>query len=155
MAKLSKLKHLRKTDGARVKRRKRLKAFLADEATRLNATATPVTFTATNGTETLSAAAHGLSTGDPIRVVNAGGALPAPLVTATDYYAIRTGTGTFQLATTRANALRGTAINLTTDGTGTNSFTRRATTQRLLDEMRGPPVISARRLRAATDIDNL
>lgn len=41
----------------------------------------------------------------------------------TTYYIIRTGNLTFSLATTLANALAGTAIALSSDGTGTQTFT--------------------------------
>jgi len=49
--------------------------------------------------------------------------LPAPLATATDYYVIRMSDGTFELATTYANALVGTQINITDAGTGTHTIT--------------------------------
>lgn len=49
--------------------------------------------------------------------------LPAPLATATDYYVIRMSDGTFELATTYANALTGTQINITDAGTGTHTIT--------------------------------
>jgi len=49
--------------------------------------------------------------------------LPAPLATATDYYVIRMSDGTFELATTYANALAGTQINITDAGTGTHTIT--------------------------------
>jgi len=49
--------------------------------------------------------------------------LPAPLATATDYYVIRVSDTTFKLATTYANAVAGTAINITTTGTGTHTIT--------------------------------
>lgn len=49
--------------------------------------------------------------------------LPAPLATATDYYVIRVSDTTFKLATSYANAIAGTAINLTTTGTGTHTVT--------------------------------
>jgi hypothetical protein len=78
-------------------------------------------FTAANGTDTLTATAHGWSTGDLVRVSNSGGGLPAPLVAATNYYTIRTGANTFKLATTQALAVAGTPIDLTTDGTGTQT----------------------------------
>jgi hypothetical protein len=49
--------------------------------------------------------------------------LPAPLATATDYYVIKATDSTFKLATTYANAVAGTAINITTTGTGTHTIT--------------------------------
>jgi hypothetical protein len=79
------------------------------------------TFTAANATDTITATAHGMYTGDLVRVSNAGGGLPAPLAAGTDYFLIRTGANTAKLATTRALAVAGTAIDLTTDGTGTQT----------------------------------
>jgi len=50
--------------------------------------------------------------------------LPAPLAIATDYYVIKVTDTTFKLATTYANAIAGTAINITTTGTGTHTMSR-------------------------------
>ena len=61
----------------------------------------------TNGTGTQSATA--IDTGQ----------FPAPLAPSTTYYAIRVTDTTFKLAATYADALAGTAINLTSNGTGT------------------------------------
>ena len=47
--------------------------------------------------------------------------LPAPLALATDYYIIRINDTTFYFATSYANAIAGTAINLTDTGTGTHT----------------------------------
>lgn len=49
--------------------------------------------------------------------------LPAGLATATDYYVIAISTTTFKLATSYANAVAGTAINITSTGTGTHTVT--------------------------------
>ena len=49
--------------------------------------------------------------------------LPAGLATATDYYVIPLSTTTFKLATSYANAVAGTAINITSTGTGTHTVT--------------------------------
>lgn len=57
-------------------------------------------------------------TGDAVKFEAAPtGTLPAPLVAGTVYYVIQTGSGLIKLATTRALALAGTPINLTTTGT--------------------------------------
>jgi hypothetical protein len=89
-------------------------------------------FTATNGTNTLTATTHGLQTGDgPIQLTNAGGALPAGLETATDYWVIKSDANDFQLALTRADALADTAVAFTDDGTGTHTLEDTATTERL------------------------
>ena len=50
--------------------------------------------------------------------------LPAGLALATDYYVIKVTDSTFQLATSYANAIAGTAINITDAGTGTHTMSR-------------------------------
>lgn len=50
--------------------------------------------------------------------------LPAGLAAATNYYFIKVSDTTFKLATTYANAVAGTAINITDAGTGTHTLTR-------------------------------
>ena len=49
--------------------------------------------------------------------------LPAPLATATDYYVVKVSDTTFKLATSYANAVAGTVIDITTTGTGTHTIT--------------------------------
>lgn len=51
------------------------------------------------------------------------GVLPAGLAAATDYYVIKVTDSTFKLATSFANAIAGTAINITDAGTGTQTIT--------------------------------
>lgn len=48
--------------------------------------------------------------------------LPAGLALATDYYVIRVSDTTFKLATSYANAVAGTAIDITSTGTGTHTI---------------------------------
>lgn len=87
-------------------------------------------FTAATDDTCTTVAAHNLNLGDAVQVSNAGGGLPAGLVAATTYFAIVSdalGALVFKLATTRANALAGTAIDLTTAGTGTQTVTTIAT----------------------------
>lgn len=82
------------------------------------------TFTAEADDDTLTASAHGLTTGHgPVTVANGGGALPTGLAAATSYWVIRLTANTFKLATSFANAMAGTAIDITTDGTGTQTIT--------------------------------
>jgi len=50
--------------------------------------------------------------------------LPAGLALATDYYVIKVTDSTFKLATTYANAIAWTAINITDAGTGTHTMSR-------------------------------
>lgn len=91
------------------------------------------TFTAATNDEctTVSPATHGLALGDAVQVSNSGGGLPTGLSAATTYFAITSdafGSAKFKLATTRANALAGTAIDITGAGTGTQTVTTIATT---------------------------
>lgn len=91
-------------------------------------------FTAANATEIFTATAHGLLTGDgPINVSNSGGALPTGLTAATDYWIIKIDANTFYLATSLANAIAGTNLTITTDGTGTQTLSDVASTARLVD----------------------
>ena len=55
--------------------------------------------------------------------VSTTGTLPAGLVSLTDYYVIRASATTIKLATTLANAVAGTAIDLTAQGSGTHTLT--------------------------------
>lgn len=74
---------------------------------------------------------HGLSTGTPVRLQTTGG-LPAPLVAGTRYFAIRVSDTQFGLATTLADALTDTRIDLTTVGTGTHQLSAElSSTQRV------------------------
>lgn len=63
-----------------------------------------------------------LLTGTRVRVANSGGALPTGLAAATDYYVIRVNDSGCKLATTYANALAGTAIDITAAGSGTQTI---------------------------------
>jgi hypothetical protein len=86
-------------------------------------------FTADSSTDTLTVADHRLSTGARIWFASTG-TLPAPLLdtppgddpAGVDYFAIRVDKDHIKVATTRANAKAGTAINLSTNGTGTHWF---------------------------------
>lgn len=78
-------------------------------------------FTADNATETLTVADHPFETGDgPFRLLNTGGALPTGLTADTNYWIIKLTSSTFQLASSKANALAETEVTFTTDGTGLN-----------------------------------
>ena len=50
--------------------------------------------------------------------------LPAGLALATDYYVIKVTDSTFKLASSYANAVAGTAVNITDAGTGTHTMSR-------------------------------
>lgn len=78
-------------------------------------------FTAVAATDVCTRTGHGLFTGNRVRVSSTT-TLPAGLSAATDYYVIRIDADTFKLATTRALAIAGTAVNITDTGTGTHSI---------------------------------
>ncbi len=82
------------------------------------------TFTTTHGSELVNSNSHALLTGDgPIRLTNSGGALPTGYAVDTDYYVIYNNANSFKLATSRANAFAGTAVSISSDGTGTHTYT--------------------------------
>lgn len=78
------------------------------------------TFTAATS-DVCTAAGHGYSTGDRVRVSSAT-TLPAGLAANTTYYVIKIDADTFKLATTDANATAGTAVNITDTGTGAHTI---------------------------------
>lgn len=69
-----------------------------------------------------TSSAHGISTGAPLLFVKVTGTVPTGLTTATTYYAIVSDAVSFKLASSSANALAGTAIDITAI-TGSGSFT--------------------------------
>lgn len=75
---------------------------------------------------TATIAAHGFTTGLKIQVSNPG-TLPTGLVAVTDYYLIVVDANTIKFASSQANALAGTAIDITNAGAGTNTITVNAT----------------------------
>jgi len=78
------------------------------------------------GTEVLTITGHGINrSGFPVRFTTTT-TLPTGLSLATTYYAIYVSADTIKVATTEANALAGTAINITTTGTGTHTISQYA-----------------------------
>lgn len=73
--------------------------------------------TADAGTDALTLTAHELRTGVMVFFTTSN-TLPAPLAVDTAYWAVRTSSGAFKLATSFANALAGTTIDITDTGTG-------------------------------------
>ena len=73
-------------------------------------------------TDAFTSAAHGYYTGLKLRATTSG-ALPTPLALATDYYVIVVDVNTIKLATSLANALAGTAIDITNVGSGNQTLT--------------------------------
>lgn len=85
------------------------------------------TFTADAGTDTCTWTStanipSNILTGTRVRLTTTT-TLPGGLATATDYYVIRASDTTFELATSYANAIAGTQINITDAGTGTHTAT--------------------------------
>ena len=79
--------------------------------------------------------AHGMTNGDgPYRVTNSGGALPSGLAVDTNYWINVLTANTFSFATSKANALAGTVITLSTAGTGTQTL-RRATNDVIMAQL--------------------
>lgn len=109
-------------------------AFLTAMGGATTAVGSTKNFTVDAGTDVVTSSAHGKDTGfGPVRLTNSGGALPAGLAGATDYWIIRLTDDTLQFATSKANALAGTAVDITGAGTGTHSM--RATMQTVADQM--------------------
>lgn len=73
-------------------------------------------------TDTITKAAHGLTTGLKGQASSTA-TLPGGLAVTTDYFVIASTAGTFKLASSLANALAGTAIDLTTNGTAASTHT--------------------------------
>lgn len=69
-----------------------------------------------------TSAAHPFTTGTPVILTS--GAAPGGLATGTTYYVINVTSTTIKLATTAANATAGTAIDITSQGTGTHTLTQ-------------------------------
>jgi len=78
-------------------------------------------FTADAGTDLLTHTFYNLFPYTRVRLTTSG-TLPAGLATATDYYVIKVSDTTCKLATSYANAVAGTAINITDAGTGTHTI---------------------------------
>lgn len=102
-------------------------ASVCDE--RVLVTGDAVTFTASASSDRLTLAstddtvtARSPRTGDGVRLTTTG-TLPAGLATGTTYYAIRKGAYLVKLASSYANALAGTAIDVTDAGSGTHTLT--------------------------------
>jgi hypothetical protein len=73
-------------------------------------------------TDICTAVAHGAATGLKVRLTTTT-TLPAGLSLATDYFVIKLTVDTFKLASSLANALLGTAVDITDTGTGVHTMT--------------------------------
>lgn len=93
----------------------------------LSASAAPLSKTFANtdvniATDSITITAHGYQTGQGITVANPG-TLPSPLIPNVVYYVIRIDANTIKLATTLANAVGNSVIDLTAAGSGTTTVT--------------------------------
>ena len=75
-------------------------------------------FTASASTDELSLTAHELHTGIAIMLSTDAGTMPTGLTSGGYYFVIRVDADSFKVATSQANAFAGTAITLSTDGSG-------------------------------------
>lgn len=84
-------------------------------------------------TEAVTATAHGKETGfGPVRLATSN-TLPAGLALSTNYWLIVVDANTVKFASSEANALAGTAVNITDAGTGT--FSMQCSMQTIADNM--------------------
>ncbi len=82
------------------------------------------------GANTVTVAAHGLSTGDRVTYADGGGTAIVGLTDTATYYVIKSDDNTFQLATSKARALAGQAVDLLDEGVGaSHTFTKDAGTE--------------------------
>jgi len=79
-----------------------------------------------------NAANNEFQTGQAVTYVTSGSVITG-LTSSTVYYIIRVTNTTFSLATSLANAIAGTVISLSSDGSGTQTFTQTLTTRALGD----------------------
>ena len=70
--------------------------------------------------EVITIGSHWFATGDKVVYSNGGGTTIGGLVTATNYYIIKSSSTAVKLASSYANAIAGTAINLTSAGVGSS-----------------------------------
>jgi len=80
------------------------------------------TFTADSGTDIITHSNINLFNYSRVQVSNSGGGLPAGLSASTNYWVVKQSDLTIKLATSYANAIAGTTIDITTNGTGTHTI---------------------------------
>ncbi len=85
----------------------------------------------------VTAAAHGRFTGDGPFYVSSTTTLPGGLAGLTPYWVVRLGANTFSWATSLANALAGSVVDITSNGSGTHTYMDSASTQSIRWESMG------------------
>ncbi len=99
-------------------------SFALYSAISFDATSTGVVTLASSGSDVLRTTANHLySTGDSLVYSSSGSGLSG-LSSGNTYYVIKVSDTDFKLASSRENALAGTAIGITSDGGGVNEFTK-------------------------------
>jgi hypothetical protein len=84
-----------------------------------------LTLTPTHASDLFTSAGHGMVDGDgPYRLTTSAADLPLNLLVDTDYWIIAPTSGTFKLASSYANAIATTAIDITSDGVGNQTINR-------------------------------
>jgi hypothetical protein len=73
-------------------------------------------------TDVITVTAHGFTTGRKVQISNPG-TLPTGISAATDYFVIYVDVDNIKLATSLANAQAGTNLDITAQGSGTNTIT--------------------------------
>lgn len=148
-------RHLRHGNFDRVRHSVNFLDFLAEQAARLSGTGTGATVTFDNTTNQVTLVGHGYVSGQgPFLLSNSGGALPAELDGATDYWVNVVDTDNFTLHLTEADAEAGTNVVAFTDnGTGTHTILVAAEMVDIYLAMKQGK--SAEQVRGVTNIDNL
>ena len=142
-------RHIRRGRFSRLRRSKKLLAFLSTIATKLAATGTQYTFTANVGSNAITITAHGLSVGDGPFVVSATTTLPSYL-DADDIY--------FVGEVVDANNIRLTTkmgepvVTIADAGSGTLTMAKGESAEAIYEYLRKN---SPETVRNATDVDNL
>lgn len=93
-----------------------------------------------NASDAFTETAHGYTTGVKGQFTTSG-ALPTGLSLATDYFAVVIDANTLKFATSLANALAGTVVDITTDGTGNQTFTPTAVSGTIAVQKSNVPAI--------------
>jgi len=148
-------RHLRHGNFDRVRHSVNFLDFLAEHAARLSGTGTGATVTFDNTTNQVTLVGHGYTSGDgPFLLANSGGALPAELDGATEYWVNVVGVDAFTLHLTEADALAGTnVVAFTDDGTGTNTILVAAEMLDIFLALKSGK--TAEQVRGTDNIDNL
>ncbi len=131
-------------------------ANVCDERVTMATYSNTFTLDASTDTLTLTDNETTIATGDAVNLTTTGNFTGTGLATGTTYYYIRTGPTSAQLATTYANSLAKTAINITGAGTGTHTINHvnqaRYTANGTVDTANKPKEILAGLLSAAAGI---